>query len=858
MTAMEQYQEIKKKYQDAILFFRMGDFYEMFYEDAVLAARELEIALTSRSKVEKVPMCGVPYHAVDGYIDKLVGKGYKVAICEQLSDPKAKGIVERDVVRIVTPGTVIDSGLLQEKDNNFLTAIYQYGDKFGLGFVDITTGTLLVTEVDSEAAVVNELARYTCGEVLVMPDVYGNTDLMDTLRNRLGCYIECFSGAVDWEGSLTLIKDQFQTDDFSVLNLPGDVHIVNAVGLLLRYIEVTQKAILPHLRTVEFYLGNEYLDMDLFTRRNLELTETMRQKKATGSLLWVLDRTQTPMGGRMLRSWMERPLVNYIKIQNRLLAVRELVLNQAIREDIVECLKDIYDMERLIGRIASGRANCKDMLSLKQSLSCLPDLEVAMYQVQSGMVKDQCMKMDVLNDLYELLEDAIADDAPVSLKEGGIIKPGFDAEADEYRELKENGAQMVNDMEAALREETGIKGLKIGHNRVFGYYIEVSKAYTGPIPDTFMRKQTLVNGERYITPELKELESKILHAAERGAEREYFLFTQVRDELAKNVDRVQTTAGIVALMDCLCSLAEVAAKNNYCMPIVDTSDKIEIVGGRHPVVERALRGEQFVPNDTKLNLTSDRFLIVTGPNMAGKSTYMRQVAVIALMAQMGSFVPADSCHIGVVDKIFTRVGASDDLAAGQSTSMVEMAEMAYILDHATQRSLLLLDEIGRGTSTFDGLSIAWAVVEHVADKKRLGARTLFATHYHELTDLESRLEGVKNYCTTVKKRGDDITFLRRVVPGSADDSFGIEVAALAGVPSGVIKRAKEILAVLEENDLSKPDAKGKRVKQEEESPQLGLEDIAKNDVTEALRKLDLGTLTPIEALNKLYELQEML
>lgn len=860
MTPMiKQYLEMKEKYKDAILFFRLGDFYEMFFDDAAIASKELEIALTSRSKDEdkKVPMCGVPYHAAESYIDKLISKGYKVAICEQLTDPNMKGIVERDVVRVVTPGTVMSTQILEEKQNNFLAAVYRYGEKFGVGFVDISTGTLLVTEADSWEGVLDEFARNHCSEALLPSGLYDDAEVIQALKERFECMVERFGDNVDWQSSVNAICSQFMLDDLTNLDIPQDAHVINVIGMLLSYIELTQKMMMTHIRGVDFYVKDEFMNMDMFTRRNLELTATMRKKSKVGSLLWVLDKTCTSMGGRMLRLWIEKPLVNYIKIQNRLNAVNELVNNPELRADLRDILGQIHDMERIIGKVASGSANCRDLLALKQSLIHLPDLEVRMYQVQSGMVKDQCMKMDVLGDLCELLENAIADDAPLTLRDGKIIKKGYDEEIDEYRNLMQNGRGLLAEMESRERERTGIKGLKISFNKVFGYYIEVSKLYSDKVPEDYLRKQTLVNGERYITPELKQLENKILNAEERDAAREYFLYTQVRNEVAQNVARIQSTANIVALLDCLCSLAEVAAKNNYCMPVVDTSDRIEITEGRHPVVEKVLRQELFVPNDAKLNLSDNRFIIITGPNMAGKSTYMRQVAIITLMAQMGSFVPAAACHIGVVDKIFTRVGASDDLAAGQSTFMVEMTELTNILKNATNRSLILLDEIGRGTSTFDGLSIAWAVVEHVADKRQLGARTLFATHYHELTELEDKLDGVKNYCTSVKLRGDEITFLRRVLAGGADNSYGIEVAALAGLPSAVIKRAKEILKVLEQNDLNKPDVRGKKAKKQEDSPQMGLEELAGSDIAEAIRTLDLSTFTPIEALNKLYELQKM-
>lgn len=862
---MKQYLEVKERYPDAILFFRLGDFYEMFLDDAVLASEILGIALTSRSgnkkktedgeDEERNPMCGVPYHAAQPYIAKLVSQGYKVAVCEQLEDPAlAKGIVKRDVTKIITPGTVMDSDSLDEKSNNYLCAIYQFDKKLGVAFSDISTGSLLVTQVSDKLKLINELARYMPSEIILGKSAFDDKKLVAELEARFACLVEQAKEEPEWEHAREIILEQFKKENLSDAGLTEDVHIVNALGMLLSYLDSTQKIAMDHIREVDYYSCDDYMDIDVFTRRNLELTETMRSKNKKGSLLWVLDRTRTSMGGRLLRSFIEKPLVNCTLIQKRLYAVEELTKKAPLREDITECLKSIQDIERLIGKIVCKTANPRDLLALKQSLLSLPELELRMVELESPLLKEQCLQMDTLGDILELLEQSIRDECPISPKDGGVIKTGYDSEVDEYRDLAENGKSVITKIEISEREKTGIKSLRVGYNRVFGYYIEVSKSYKDQVPPHYIRKQTLVNGERYITEELKEWESKVLGADERVKSREYALFCGIRDKVAAEVDRVQMVADIVALLDVMCSFAEVAAKNNYVMPFVDMSDKIEIKDGRHPVVERMLKNELFVPNDTHLNCSQDRLLIITGPNMAGKSTYMRQVAVITLMAQIGSFVPASSCTIGVCDKIFTRVGASDDLSAGQSTFMVEMTEVSNILKNATNRSLLILDEIGRGTSTYDGLSIAWSVCEYVVDRKKIGARTLFATHYHELTELENKMEGVKNYCIACKKRGDDITFLRRIVKGGADDSYGIEVAALAGLPKKVIARAKEILHLVENQDARNA---VQHTSPQEEEFQLGFEDVRGSEIAEIIETLDLSTLTPIEALNKLYELQNM-
>ena len=858
---MKQYLDVKKNYPDAILFFRMGDFFEMFLDDAVTASRELGLTLTSRDRSEngeKNPMCGVPHHAADSYIAKLVARGYKVAICEQLEDPATeKGIVKRDVIRVVTPGTVTDDKLLDDKANNFLCSVAKVDEVFGIAFIDISTGELFVTSLTESAQLINEIARYMPAEIIVSKTVAEQAVLIKEIRNRFSCLVEPAGQEPDYENAKETIASQLNSEIVEKSGLPEESYITLSLGILFFYLEETQKMALNHIRHVNYYCPGDYMDIDIFTRRNLELTETMRSKNKKGSLLWVLDKTCTAMGGRMLRSFIEKPLVNCSMIQKRLYAVEELVKKTQLREDLTEQLKGIHDLERLIGRIVCKSANPRDLLSLRQSLAQLPELELKMYQIEAPLLAQRCHKMDTLGDLLDLLEASIDDNAPLTIKDGGILKAGYNAEVDEYRDLMNNGKSAMAKIEADEKERTGIKTLKVGFNRVFGYYIEVSKSYKEQVPAHYIRKQTLVNGERYITEELKELEGKLLGAEERVKAREFELFCEIRDIVGKNVDRVQEAAYTVALCDVMCSFAEVAAKNHYCMPYVDMSDRIEITDGRHPVVEKVLQDELFVPNDTKLNCSDDRMLIITGPNMAGKSTYMRQVAIITLMAQIGSFVPASSCTIGVCDKIFTRVGASDDLSAGQSTFMVEMSEVSNILKHATAKSLLILDEIGRGTSTYDGLSIAWAVSEYVADKKKLGARTLFATHYHEMTNMEGMLPGVKNYNIACKKRGDNITFLRRIVRGGADDSYGIEVAALAGIPSKVIKRAKEILSAVEKKEGTPKDTAQMIVAKQEQEAQIGFGDVRAEEIMGRLEEIDLSTLTPIEALNLLYEFQKI-
>ena len=855
---MKQYIEIKENYPDAILFFRAGDFYEMFLDDAIVASRELELVLTSRSKGEeakKNPMCGVPYHAADTYIDRLVAKGYKVAICEQLEDPsQAKGIVKRDVVRVVTPGTIVDSKILDEKKNNFLCTVYGEKSSFGVVFSDLSTGEVFVTSVGSHRRLIDEMARYMPTEIIVNTNVFKNAKLKDEIKYRFNT-IELSKVEVTRDFSDELIRYWFSLENIESLNLPDDFCSVNALGMTLSHFEQTQKMKIGHIKEVCSYSEDEYMDIDLFTRRNLEITETMRNKSKKGSLLWVLDKTKTAMGGRMLRSFLEKPLVDCAKINKRLYAINELFENIAIREELSEVLEDIYDMERILGKVACKSVTPKDMVSLKQSLFMLPKLYDIIKNFQAPLLKSFADNFDTLEELAGLLDCAITEEnTPLLIKDGGIMKKGYNAEVDEYRALADNGKDAVLEIEAREKERTGIKTLRTGYNRVFGYYIEVSQSFRDMVPENYIRKQTLTNGERFITEELKELEGKILGASEFLKAKEYELFCEIRDKVADATERIQRVAYVVAYLDVLCSLAEVAHKNNYSMPTVDMSDKIEIKGGRHPVVERMLDDTVFVPNDSLMDCGENRMLIITGPNMAGKSTYMRQVAVIVLMAQIGSFVPADAARIGVCDKIFTRVGASDDLSAGQSTFMVEMTEVAAILKNATKKSLLVLDEIGRGTSTYDGLSIAWAVSEFIADKKKIGAKTLFATHYHELTQLEDKLDGVKNYCIACKKRGDDVIFLRRIIKGGADDSYGIEVSALAGLPKTVIERAKEILLAIDKRDADVSVISQKEVYDDN---QIGLSDMKNLEIIDILRDLDVSTLTPIEALNKLYELTKI-
>jgi len=853
---MSQYLLTKEEYEDCILFYRLGDFYEMFFDDAITASRELEITLTGKScgLEERAPMCGVPFHSADMYIAKLVEKGYKVAICEQTENPKeAKGLVKREVIRIVTPGTIMEEGLLDDKKNNYLGVIYKLTGSFGLAFADISTGEIYATSANDFNNVINEVARYSPSEIILNENAH--EILADYIQNRF----HVFPQKRDNNFFDSYLKDekllnQFKTKSLEDLGLSSDGAETSAVFAMVCYLEETQKGNIVYMDTLQVYGVEEYMDIDVSTRRNLEITETMREKNKKGSLLWVMDKTRTSMGARKLKQWLEKPLVNPVEINKRLLSVEELYNNRMLRDDLAEILNGIYDISRIAGRISLFSVNPRDLVSLRASLMMLPGLYEKLGTTKSPILSGIYKNRDLMEDIYDLLAKSITDEPPISVKDGGVIRDGYNAEIDELRFAMKNGKQWIAEEEAAEKERTGIKNLRIQFNKVFGYYIEVTKSNLDLVPEDYIRKQTLTNCERFITPKLKELEEIILGASEKVNDLEQAIFEDVRRKVAAELDRLKNVCDAISVTDVLYSFAEVAYKNHYTMPIVKTGGKINIENGRHPVVEKTLKNTMFVPNDTNLDKSGQRLIIITGPNMAGKSTYMRQVAVIALMAQVGSFVPADYAEIGVVDKIFTRVGASDDISAGQSTFMLEMTEVANILKNATADSLVILDEIGRGTSTFDGLSIAWAVAEYMHDKKKIGAKTLFATHYHEMSQLEGTLDGVKNYRIAVKKRGDDITFLRKIVRGGADESYGIEVAALAGVPNKVIKRAKEILAdILDGNVATSAPTVGSNPGLDD---QLGFTDMAANEILEELKMIDATTYTPIEALNKLYELSK--
>lgn len=862
---MQQYLDIKEQYKDCILFFRLGDFYEMFFKDAEIASKELEITLTGKDcgLPERAPMCGVPYHAADSYISKLINKGYKVAICEQLEDPAlAKGIVKRDVIRIVTPGTVIDSSMLDEKKNNYLVSVYKYKYYFSLAIVDITTGEFLATQINwgnTIGKLTDELAKFSPSEIIVNSEFFQDETLLTNIRKRFNFYISAFDDSYfEYGFAASKIKDKF--GDCEILNMEYNLS-VNAVGALLEYLEQTQKVNLDHIQSLNAYKIEEFMILDASTRRNLELTETMREKSRRGTLLWVLDKTVTSMGGRLLRKWIEQPLINIADINERLDAVDELKQKFMLRMELRELLKRVYDIERLMGKIILGNVNCRDLVALKNSIGQVPHIKNILKDCTMPLNVKIFERMDTLEDVYELIDSSIIDDPPITIKEGGIIKPGYNPEVDRLRKATTEGKDWVVALESSEREKTGIKNLKVGFNKVFGYYIEVTKSNLSLVPDNYIRKQTLANCERYITQELKEMEDSILGAESKIVDLEYQIFLEIKGKIAQEVARIKSTAEGIAEADALCSLAEVADSENYCRPVVDAGEEIDIRDGRHPVVEKMLGQGSFVPNDTFLDMKDNRLAVITGPNMAGKSTYMRQTALIVLMAQIGSFVPAGSAKIGITDRIFTRVGASDDLAAGQSTFMVEMSEVSNILANATPRSLLILDEIGRGTSTFDGLSIAWAVIEYICDKNKIGCRTLFATHYHELTELEGKLTGIKNYCISVKEKGEDIIFLRKIIRGGADGSYGIQVARLAGLPQEIIDRAKEILNELEDSDISKKEKKLKKMKVPLEGQidlfaVLGSESKQENEVLEEIKNIDITTLTPLDALNILYKLQQ--
>ena len=858
---MQQYLQIKEQNQDAILFFRLGDFYEMFGADAKTASRELDLTLTSRDKSkdkpaeERMPMCGVPYHAADAYIARLIAKGYKVAICEQTEDPaQAKGLVKRDIIRVVTPGTVIDSACLDEGRSNFCAGIYLDDDYAAVCVCDITTGKAHATAFSGGERVkqlINELGRFSPAEAVVNETAFFDETLHSFLQDKLNCHLEKLpSGRFQMEGTERLIRRQFGDD--ALHRLPRDNPAVFlALGALLSYLHETQKTDLSHVDDLEYYRRGQFMELDLTARRNLELTETLRGKEKKGSLLWVLDKTKTAMGGRMMRSWLDRPLLSVTEIDRRNAAVAALAENTMAREELILALQGISDMERLVGRIVYGTAGGRDLVSLRTAMERLPQVKAQLSAFDKGRLHQLNGELDDLNDLAALIGQTLVDEPPFSVREGEMIREGFDGEVDRLRSILHGGKDVIVRMEAAEKEKTGIRTLKIGYNKVFGYYIEVSNSFKDQVPESYIRKQTLVNGERYITQELKDLEHDILSANDRITALEYQLFTDLRLHIAAQAARVQQAAALVAELDALCSLAAVAVKNNYCCPVVDESGVIEIHDGRHPVVEQMRRDSMFVPNDTYMGAKDDRVAIITGPNMAGKSTYMRQVALIVLMAQIGSFVPARAARIGVVDRIFTRIGASDDLSAGQSTFMVEMTEVSDILKSATADSLLILDEIGRGTSTFDGMSIARAVLEYCADPKKLGAKTLFATHYHELTALEGELPGVRNYNIAVRTRGEDIIFLRKIISGGADRSYGIEVAKLAGLPRQVLTRARHILQELED-EAGKPHAAPA------ETDQVSLEALSESAVIDQLRRAQVDTLSPLEALNLLYELKSKL
>ena len=870
---MVHYCQTKCAYKDSILFYRLGDFYEMFFEDAKTVSRELELTLTGKDcgLSERAPMCGIPYHAAETYINRLIDKGYKVAICEQVEDPKtAKGIVKREVTRVVTPGTNLNMQELDEGKNNYLMAIVCVGDHFGVSTADITTGDCYVTEIDEKRKLWDEINKFLPAEIICNDAFLVSGVDVDDLRNRL--HISVFA-LESWYFGDDLCKqtllEHFKISSLEGLGLADYDSGVIAAGSLFRYLLDTQKNTMEHMNKIIPYTTDRYMVIDSSSRRNLELVETLREKQKRGSLLWVLDKTKTAMGARMLRSFVEQPLIDADAINERLDAVTELNMQAMLREEIREYLNPVYDLERLVSRISYRSANPRDLLAFKMSLEMIPHIKNLLANFTSPLLVRINEQMDGLEDLYTLLEASITEDPPLAVKEGGIIREGYNEQVDTYRNSKTQGKSWLAQLEAEEKEKTGIRNLKIKYNKVFGYYLEVTNSFKDLVPEYYTRKQTLTNAERYITPKLKELEDMILGAEDKLFALEYDLFCQVREELAAQIPRIQETAKAIAQLDVYASLSVVAQRNNYVRPTVNTKGVIDIKNGRHPVVEKMINNDMFIANDTYLDNGSKRVSVITGPNMAGKSTYMRQTALIVLMAQIGSFVPAEKAKIGVVDRIFTRVGASDDLASGQSTFMVEMTEVANILRNATAKSLLILDEIGRGTSTFDGLSIAWAVIEHISNTKLLGAKTLFATHYHELTELEGKIPGVNNYCIAVKERGDDIVFLRKIVKGGADKSYGIQVAKLAGVPDSVLDRAKELVDELVHTDITSTfkdlaensrKTKPKAVHYDEvDLEQISLFDTVQDqDIIEELKNLDITMLTPMDAMNTLYRLQNKL
>ena len=872
---MRHYMETKKQYPDCILFYRLGDFYEMFFEDAQTASRELEITLTGKEcgLSERAPMCGVPFHAVDSYLNKLVQKGYKVAIAEQMEDPKlAKGLVKREVIRVVTPGTITSAQALDETKNNYLMGIVCTDGRYGVATADISTGDFLVTEVETERELFDEINKFSPSEIICNNAFYMSGVDLEELKNRYHVAVSALEPRFFGEEACRkILKEHFRVGALNGLGLEELGTGIIAAGAVMLYMYETQKSTLEHITTIQPYSTGQFMILDTSTRRNLELVETLREKNKRGTLLWVLDKTKTAMGARLLRNWIEQPLIRKEAITARQDAVEELNMSYISREEIREYLNPVYDLERLIGRISYKTANPRDLIAFCGSLEMLPFIRNILTEFCSTLLKEAAADLDPLEDLFDLIRRAIVEEPPITLREGGIIREGFNSQADELRKAKTDGKSWLAELEAKERDKTGIKNLKVKFNKVFGYYFEVTNSFKDMVPDYFVRKQTLTNAERYTTEELKHLEEVILGAEDKLVSLEYDLFCQVRDEIASQVVRIQKTARAIALIDVFCSLSLVASRQNYVKPSINERGVISIKNGRHPVVEQMMRDDLFVANDTELDNGKNRVSIITGPNMAGKSTYMRQVALIVLMAQLGSFVPAQEANIGICDRIFTRVGASDDLASGQSTFMVEMTEVANILRNATKKSLLILDEIGRGTSTFDGLSIAWAVVEHVSNTRLLGAKTLFATHYHELTELEGTIAGVKNYCIAVKEQGDDIVFLRKIVRGGADKSYGIQVAKLAGVPDSVIARAKEIAQELSEADIT---ARAKEIAQissnitqhkavpkpdDVDMQQLTFFDTVKDDdIIRELGELEINNMSPMDALNTLYRLQNKL
>ncbi len=861
---MQRYLETKEEYKDCILFYRLGDFYEMFFDDAILVARELEITLTGKDcgQEERAPMAGVPHHAADMYIAKLVNKGYKVAICEQLEDPKnTKGIVKRGVIKVVTPGTVVDSNMLEERKNNYIMSIFKTGIYYGISVCDISTGEFYSAQIKDNnnfAMLLDEIARYTPSEVVVNSMMSDCQEGIDKIKERFeDLYITKLDDNHFKNETENLVSRFSILDNNSkpIDNLEEKQLAINSINALVQYIEETQKTTLDHINKIVIYQISRYMALDINARRNLEITEKLRDKSKKGTLLWVLDKTSTSMGGRCLRRWLNDPLVDVVEINKRLDAVKELKDDVILRGDIVDNLKKVYDIERLAGKMAYGNANARDMVTLKNSLLKLPEVKRVLTNTKSSLLQELSNNLDELQDIYQLIDGAIIDDPPMTIKDGGIIKLGYDEEIDTLKTAQTEGKNWLVQLELEEREKTGIKNLKIGFNKVFGYFIEVTKSYLSQVPERFVRKQTLANAERYITEELKNLENQILGAEEKVVGLEYDAFVKIRDEISSNIKRLQKTSEVISNLDVLTSFAEVAEDMNYCMPEVNSSGTINIKNGRHPVIEKILGPGTFVENDTYLDKQDNRVSIITGPNMAGKSTYMRQVALITLMAQVGSFVPATTAQIGVVDKIFTRVGASDDLSMGQSTFMVEMMEVATILKEATSNSLVILDEIGRGTSTYDGLSIAWAVAEFIADKEKCGAKTLFATHYHELTELENKLDGIKNYSIAVKEKGEDIIFLRKIVRGGTDESYGIHVARLAGVPKIVTQKADEILRSLERKNILTGKKQEKQDKKQVDG-QFDLYNYKLAEIAHEVDKINLNELTPIDALNILVRIKE--